>query len=68
MSQKARKNCIEEFSCEEENSPTVMLLSLKAGGEGISLIAASKIFLLTPVTNVYRFCVYFTCGILQLSI
>ncbi|XP_056021452.1 helicase-like transcription factor isoform X3 [Ostrea edulis] len=51
MSQNARRKCIEDFSSQEENSPTVMLLSLKAGGEGISLVAASKIFLLTPHWN-----------------
>ncbi|XP_061173292.1 helicase-like transcription factor [Saccostrea echinata] len=51
MTQKARARVIEVFSSRNENSPTVMLLSLKAGGEGISLVAAARIFLLTPHWN-----------------
>ncbi|XP_048732691.2 helicase-like transcription factor [Ostrea edulis] len=51
MTQKARAKSIKVFSSSEADSPTVMLLSLKAGGEGISLIAASHMFLLTPHWN-----------------
>ncbi|XP_062596908.1 helicase-like transcription factor isoform X2 [Saccostrea cucullata] len=51
MTQRARTKVINEFSSREENSPTVMLLSLRAGGEGISLVAAARIFLLTPHWN-----------------
>ncbi|XP_061173293.1 helicase-like transcription factor [Saccostrea echinata] len=51
MNQKARAKSIEVFSNSGDDSPTVMLLSLKAGGEGISLVAASRVFLLTPHWN-----------------
>ncbi|WAR19412.1 HLTF-like protein [Mya arenaria] len=48
MNQKVRTRAIEEFSEPGPRAPTVMLLSLKAGGVGINLTAASRLFLLDP--------------------
>ena len=50
MSAKARSQAIEEFSDLTAGSPTIFLLSLKAGGVGINLTAASRVFLLDPVS------------------
>ena len=50
MSTKARSQAIEEFSDPTKGSPTIFLLSLKAGGEGINLTAASRVFLVDPVS------------------
>jgi SWI/SNF-related matrix-associated actin-dependent regulator of chromatin subfamily A3 len=49
MSSKARSQAIEEFSDPTSGSPTIFLLSLKAGGVGINLTAASRVFLIDPV-------------------
>lgn len=49
MSQKKRSEVIELFDDRGPDSPTVMLLSLKAGGVGLNLTAASRVFLLDPV-------------------
>ncbi|XP_052769521.1 helicase-like transcription factor [Mya arenaria] len=51
MNQKVRTRAIEEFSEPGPRAPTVMLLSLKAGGVGINLTAASRLFLLDPAWN-----------------
>ncbi|XP_052276249.1 helicase-like transcription factor isoform X3 [Dreissena polymorpha] len=51
MNQKSRTEAIEEFSNPCAGSPTIMLLSLKAGGVGINLTAASRVFLLDPAWN-----------------
>lgn len=50
MSQKRRTQVIQEFQSSEDNSPTIMLLSLKAGGVGLNLTAASHVFLMDPVS------------------
>lgn len=52
MSLKRRSKAMEEFADTSPDSPTVFLLSLKAGGVGINLTAASRIFLLDPVITV----------------
>lgn len=49
MSLKKRAEVIELFDDRGPDSPTVMLLSLKAGGVGLNLTAASRVFLLDPV-------------------
>lgn len=50
MTQKKRAEVIELFDDRGPGSPTVMLLSLKAGGVGLNLTAASRVFLLDPVS------------------
>lgn len=49
MSQKKRTQVIKEFQSSDAHSPTIMLLSLKAGGVGLNLTAASHVFLMDPV-------------------
>ena len=49
MSSKARTEAIEVFSDPSPDSPTIFLMSLKAGGVGINLTAASRVFLIDPV-------------------
>ncbi|XP_054839603.1 helicase-like transcription factor [Eublepharis macularius] len=51
MRQKKRVEAIEQFQNTEAGSPTVMLLSLKAGGIGLNLTAASRVFLMDPAWN-----------------
>ncbi|NXE12457.1 HLTF factor, partial [Lophotis ruficrista] len=51
MAQKKRVEAIRYFQSSEAGSPTVMLLSLKAGGVGLNLTAASRVFLMDPVSN-----------------
>ncbi|XP_061492992.1 helicase-like transcription factor [Rhineura floridana] len=51
MTQKKRVEAIHQFQSNEEGSPTVMLLSLKAGGVGLNLTAASRVFLMDPAWN-----------------
>ncbi|XP_054652675.1 helicase-like transcription factor isoform X2 [Dunckerocampus dactyliophorus] len=51
MSQKKRTQVIQEFQSTAASSPTVMLLSLKAGGVGLNLTAASHVFLMDPAWN-----------------
>nr|XP_020637516.1 helicase-like transcription factor isoform X1 [Pogona vitticeps] len=51
MAQKKRVEAIQQFQSEEPGSPTVMLLSLKAGGVGLNLTAASRVFLMDPAWN-----------------
>uniref|UniRef100_A0A3Q3WKV6 Uncharacterized protein n=1 Tax=Mola mola TaxID=94237 RepID=A0A3Q3WKV6_MOLML len=51
MNQKRRTRVIEEFQSSAADSPTVMLLSLKAGGVGLNLTAASHVFLMDPAWN-----------------
>ncbi|EGW13341.1 Ceruloplasmin [Cricetulus griseus] len=48
MAQKKRVESIQSFQNTEAGSPTVMLLSLKAGGVGLNLCAASRVFLMDP--------------------
>lgn len=47
--QKRRTEVIREFQNAATDSPTIMLLSLKAGGVGLNLTAASHVFLMDPV-------------------
>lgn len=49
MNQKRRTQAIQEFQSSAADSPTIMLLSLKAGGVGLNLTAASHVFLMDPV-------------------
>uniref|UniRef100_A0A3B5M438 Uncharacterized protein n=1 Tax=Xiphophorus couchianus TaxID=32473 RepID=A0A3B5M438_9TELE len=51
MSQKKRTQIIQEFQSSAADSPKVMLLSLKAGGVGLNLTAASRVFLMDPAWN-----------------
>ncbi|KFO91269.1 Helicase-like transcription factor, partial [Buceros rhinoceros silvestris] len=51
MAQKKRVEAIQCFQSSEAGSPTVMLLSLKAGGVGLNLTAASRVFLMDPAWN-----------------
>ncbi|XP_024129836.1 helicase-like transcription factor isoform X2 [Oryzias melastigma] len=51
MSQKKRTQVIKEFQSSDAHSPTIMLLSLKAGGVGLNLTAASHVFLMDPAWN-----------------
>uniref|UniRef100_A0A4W5KTU1 Helicase like transcription factor n=1 Tax=Hucho hucho TaxID=62062 RepID=A0A4W5KTU1_9TELE len=51
MSQKRRAQVIQEFQGDAPGCPLIMLLSLKAGGVGINLSAASRVFLMDPAWN-----------------
>lgn len=51
MAQKKRVESIQCFQNTEAGSPTIMLLSLKAGGVGLNLSAASRVFLMDPVSS-----------------
>ncbi|XP_078266571.1 helicase-like transcription factor isoform X3 [Rhinoraja longicauda] len=51
MPQKRRVVAIESFQSIHPGSPTIMLLSLKAGGVGLNLTAASRVFLMDPAWN-----------------
>ncbi|XP_038203324.1 helicase-like transcription factor isoform X2 [Arvicola amphibius] len=51
MTQKKRVESIQCFQNTEAGSPTIMLLSLKAGGVGLNLCAASRVFLMDPAWN-----------------
>ncbi|XP_056446108.1 helicase-like transcription factor isoform X4 [Gadus chalcogrammus] len=51
LSQKRRAQVIQEFQSSAPDSPVVMLLSLRAGGVGLNLTAASRVFLMEPAWN-----------------
>ncbi|XP_028650528.2 helicase-like transcription factor isoform X1 [Erpetoichthys calabaricus] len=51
LSQSKRTTAIKSFQSSHPGSPTVMLLSLKAGGVGLNLTAASRVFLMDPAWN-----------------
>ncbi|XP_053565972.1 helicase-like transcription factor isoform X2 [Bombina bombina] len=51
MTQKKRIEAIQCFQSDDAESPTIMLLSLKAGGVGLNLTAASRVFLMDPAWN-----------------
>ncbi|XP_064313817.1 helicase-like transcription factor isoform X2 [Phalacrocorax carbo] len=51
MAQKKRVEAIQCFQSSKAGSPTVMLLSLRAGGVGLNLTAASRVFLMDPAWN-----------------
>jgi SWI/SNF-related matrix-associated actin-dependent regulator of chromatin subfamily A3 len=46
-----RDGAIREFQSHEDDTPDVMLVSLKAGGVGINLTAASRVYMLDPWWN-----------------
>ena len=50
MSSNARTAALREFSSPAPDSPQIFLLSLKAGGVGLNLTAASRLYLLDPVS------------------
>lgn len=50
INQKKRTEVIREFQSSAADSPTIMLLSLKAGGVGLNLTAASHVLLMDPVS------------------
>ena len=52
MTMKQRTDAINRFSDKSDDSPTIMLLSLKAGGVGLNLTAATRVFLMDPVSIV----------------
>ena len=62
MSQKQRAEVIEWFNEKSPDSPTVMLLSMKAGGVGLNLTAASRVFLLDPVCRYTSFIFFYKRG------
>lgn len=51
MSSAARTKAVRELQDPSPGSPTVMLLSLKAGGVGLNLTGASRVFVMEPVSN-----------------
>ncbi|XP_069474423.1 helicase-like transcription factor isoform X2 [Ambystoma mexicanum] len=51
MIQKKRVEAISCFQSKKIESPTIMLLSMKAGGVGLNLTAASRVFLMDPAWN-----------------
>lgn len=51
ITQKRRAQVIREFQSDAPDSPSIMLLSLKAGGVGLNLTAASHVFLMDPAWN-----------------
>ncbi|XP_067410765.1 helicase-like transcription factor isoform X3 [Emydura macquarii macquarii] len=51
MVRKKRVQAIQSFQNSQAGSPTIMLLSLKAGGVGLNLTAASQVFLMDPAWN-----------------
>ncbi|XP_005312965.2 helicase-like transcription factor isoform X1 [Chrysemys picta bellii] len=51
MARKKRVQAIQSFQDRQTGSPTIMLLSLKAGGVGLNLTAASRVFLMDPAWN-----------------
>ena len=53
MTSKQRTAAIEAFSDTDAHSPSVFLLSLKAGGVGINLTAACRMFFMDPVSYSY---------------
>ncbi|KAK2901000.1 hypothetical protein Q8A67_009115 [Cirrhinus molitorella] len=51
MAQTARSKAIQDFQDSSPGSPTIMLLSLKAGGVGLNLTAASHVYMMDPAWN-----------------
>ncbi len=50
MHQQERAEAIDVFNDTSDESPTIMLLSLNAGGVGLTLTAATRVFLMDPVS------------------
>lgn len=59
--QKRRTEVIREFQNTAADSPTIMLLSLKAGGVGLNLTAASHVFIMDPVRFDYNSICFLSC-------
>eukprot|EP00795_Rhopilema_esculentum_P009078 gene9077-16732_t len=51
MNQRSRAEAIDIFNDLSDESPTIMLLSMNAGGVGLTLTAASRVFLMDPVSK-----------------
>ena len=51
MSHQDRAEAVQVFQSSTESSPTVLLLSLRAGGVGLNLTAANHLLLLDPAWN-----------------
>uniref|UniRef100_A0A4W3I2F1 Helicase like transcription factor n=1 Tax=Callorhinchus milii TaxID=7868 RepID=A0A4W3I2F1_CALMI len=51
MSRSRRAKTVSSFQSCSPASPTILLLSLRAGGEGLTLTAASRVFLMDPAWN-----------------
>ncbi|XP_028832626.1 helicase-like transcription factor isoform X2 [Denticeps clupeoides] len=51
MNQRSRVKAIAEFQDSSPSSPSIMLLSLTAGGVGLNLTAASRVFMMDPSWN-----------------
>ena len=51
MSHQDRAEAVQVFQSSSESSPTVLLLSLRAGGVGLNLTAANHLLLLDPAWN-----------------
>ena len=48
MSQKQRAQVLRAFNAEDASAPRILLLSLRAGGVGLNLTAASRVFMMDP--------------------
>ena len=48
MSQRQRAQVLRSFSAEDVHTPKVLLLSLRAGGVGLNLTAASRVYMMDP--------------------
>lgn len=59
--QKRRTEVIRKFQNAAADSPTILLLSLKAGGVGLNLTAASRVFLMDPVRFDYSSICFLSC-------
>ena len=65
MMQEARVQAMKNFSDPSSSSPKVFLLSLSAGGVGLNLTAATRVFLMDPVSVI--FLGYFVSDIHQIT-
>lgn len=54
LNQAKRAITIREFADCSPGSPTIFLMSLKAGGVGLNLTAASRVYLMDPVSDILR--------------
>ncbi len=48
LSQKQRAQVLRAFTAEDAGAPRILLLSLRAGGVGLNLTAASRVFMMDP--------------------
>lgn len=51
-----RADAVRSFQAVGKDTPTIFLLSMKAGGVGINLTAATRVFLMDPVSFIYNLC------------